>query len=85
MKDNGGQAFPGERMEWVGRVGCETHELRPVGGMTLRDYFAAKALAGGITATGLGGLSAQELSEVLRPFARICYAAADAMIAERAK
>ena len=81
-RDDGGPAFP--TLYLNGSDGAQFQSTD--GGMTLRDYFAAKALAGGITtATGLGGLSAQELSEVLRPFARICYAAADAMIAERAK
>ena len=40
---NGGPAFPSKNR--VFRQGYETNEFEPVGGMTLRDYFAAKALA----------------------------------------
>lgn len=46
------------------------------GGMTLRDYFAAKAMQG-IFANGCTH-SPEEL-------ARVCYVAADAMLEERNK
>jgi hypothetical protein len=41
-QDDGGQAFPGERT--LLRAGYATSEREPVAGMTLRDYFAAKAM-----------------------------------------
>lgn len=40
-KDTGGPAFPTKKR--VYRAGYATNEFEPVGGMTLRDYFAAKA------------------------------------------
>lgn len=46
-------------------------------GMTLRDYFAAKAMV----ATYLNGFAGPDRHER----ARICYEMADAMLAERAK
>jgi hypothetical protein len=45
MKDNGGSAFP----EIVTELNFHTHEYEnthSIGGMTLRDYFAAKAMQG---------------------------------------
>ena len=43
MSNNtGGPAFPTKRR--VQRDGYLTNEYEPVGGMTLRDYFAAKAM-----------------------------------------
>lgn len=49
-----------------------------VGGMSLRDYFAAKALAGMLADTNvkLGG-------DKNRTVATLCYEVADAMIAAR--
>jgi len=82
-KDTGGPAFPihpgaaidGQRVD-------ETQ------GMTLRDYFAAKAMQGYLanawqaeTLDSLGESSAQQMATV----AEISYCMADAMLAERAK
>ena len=77
-KDNGGPAFPirlnpGERYD----SHCITD------GMTLRDYFAAKAMAalistaGGPCVIGLGGCEPATASAA--------YKIADAMLAEREK
>lgn len=47
MKVNtGGPAFPGLNPEFTGisSDGQERYEIQPSGGMTLRDYFAAKAM-----------------------------------------
>ena len=60
---SGGQAFPLAATEYHG----------PQAGMTLRDYFAAKALP----------VFARELSYEF--IAEQAYAMADAMLAERAK
>lgn len=71
-KDNGGPAFP------VTVNGQETY------GMTMRDYFAAKALPGFLSTCerepggAVSSLSAGDL-------ARASYEMADAMLAERAK
>lgn len=83
--NNGGQAFP--------RAGSGSH----VEDMTLRDWFAGQALAGGM-ATDDGGTinsAARELEiepstydcNVHRPLlvAKRLYRYADAMLAERAK
>lgn len=40
-KETGGPAFPSKKR--VYRDGYPTNEFEPVGGMTLRDYFAAHA------------------------------------------
>lgn len=49
--DASGPAFPGDAMEWVGRPGSEIKERMPKPGMTLRDYFAAKAMQGTLAST----------------------------------
>jgi hypothetical protein len=43
IKNTGGPAFPGVEYKQPGGVGASVMTI--VGGMTLRDYFAAKALA----------------------------------------
>jgi hypothetical protein len=65
IKDTSGPAFP-----TAPDIGVLTGDT----GMTLRDYFAAKAMQG-MFATGLGG----ELEE----FATLAYRAADAMMKAR--
>ena len=42
--NTGGPAFPG--VEYKAPIGGGSHMMTIVGGMTLRDYFAAKALSG---------------------------------------
>lgn len=75
-KDNGGPAFP--TMMKVGDI------AKSDGGMTLRDYFAAKALPGFLSTCerepggAVSSLSAEDL-------ARASYEMADAMLLERAK
>jgi len=73
-KKTGGPAFP-QRLDGWNQV--ET-------GMTLRDYFAAKALAGGLEQ---GVRDDMDLAWWRDPedVARRAYAVADAMIAEREK
>ena len=46
-KETGGPAFPG--VEYKAPMGGGTHMMTIVGGMTLRDYFAAKAMQAFIT------------------------------------
>lgn len=72
-KDTGGPAFPLSAIDARGK--------RVEGGMTLRDYFAAKAMA--VVWTGIpddvcSGLALEHLG-------RLSYEMADAMLAERAK
>ena len=62
-KDNGGSAFP------------TTRPFNDDRGMTMRDYFAAKALIGW----------RESSSTTYAQDAEAAYAMADAMLAERAK
>ena len=63
-KDNGGPAFP--------------TEYGAVSGMTLRDYFAAKAMQGMIAAVGYHRGEVDFMAES-------AYDCADALLNERAK
>lgn len=69
-RDSGGPAFP-----WCGDLNeCPTMNL----GMTLRDYFAAKAMQGWTSNPLPNDSSIQDV-------AAWAYRQADAMLAERAK
>ena len=49
--------------------------------LSFRDYVAAHCMAATLTtASGLGQYDAKDLRDILLPAARICYAAADALI-----
>jgi hypothetical protein len=76
----GGPAFPTFEMVTVYSESKQQHVEQPyaLSGMSLRDYFAAKALA---------GCMAQSATSPHTPdtWARVCYQMADAMLAERAK
>lgn len=52
--------------------------------MSLRDYFAAKALQGTIWSGG-SNLPKSEYTNNMKDRARFCYDMADAMLAERDK
>ncbi len=71
-KDGLGPAFPTDNEQ---QVGCNTWHYE---GMSLRDYFAGKALT---TAVGYGELGAWGYDD----FAQHAYAIADAMLKERSK
>lgn len=78
MKDwneQGGAAFPVEGGEFSG--------LHADPGMSLRDFFAAKAL-GGLIANP-DPISGKTVHAVISHIAKTAYAYADAMLAERAK
>ena len=69
--NNGGPAFPASLYKLE-----NGHESSvPHMGMTLRDYFAAKALA--------GMMSDQTIKAMPEDFAESAYLAADAMLAAR--
>ncbi len=72
--NNGGPAFPGEQL--VYRAGYQNSERAPVPGMSLRDYFAAKAIGGALS----GGTFDYSCIE---DEARMAYEIADAMLAAR--
>lgn len=67
--NTGGAAFPFE--------GGENNHIEPSIGMTLRDYFAAKAMEAIIAADGIQYASATEAH------AKWAYEQADAMLAAR--
>ena len=73
IKDNGGPAFP------------ETCGDQIVPGMTLRDYFAAKALQGLIGRVWVDEKTGRVPDNVFDLWAEASYQVADAMLAERAK
>jgi len=77
--NTGGSAFPSLNAEMTGidSDGNERFSVEPSGGMTLRDYFAAKALSN-ISFT-------VKPYDVTREVAENCYKMADAMLAERVK
>jgi len=72
IEDNGGAAFPG-----FNYVSSNVHD-----GMTLRDYFAAKAMQGIISASG-DGEGYVDYKEFA--VAEHSYAMADAMLEARKK
>ena len=71
--NNGGPAFPSEYFD------PQLQRLRAVNGMTLRDYFAAKAMQGILA----GKLPITEEPEPLPLIAKAAYAMADAMLKAR--
>ena len=79
--NTGGPAFPSKRR--IHRAGYVTSELEPVDGMTLRDYFAAKAMnviyARFLTGEGMAGHWTDE------GMAESAYKMADAMLEVRSQ
>lgn len=78
--NNGGSAFPEIKTTSTYTTDINVHS---VGGMTLRDYFAAKAMQSMIGNTDKEG-SSRGINGVSK-FARYAYEYADAMLAERDK
>lgn len=72
---DGGAAFPGEKL--VNVAGYVTKEREPVPGMTLRDYFAAKAMQGLIAGSGVDANYAE------KSVASLAYMMADVMLEAR--
>jgi len=75
-RDNGGQAFPRAGFFGVYKDGSSESE-GSTDGMTLRDYFAAKAMQGLIASNDEG--AGDRLTEI----PGYAYAIADAMLAAR--
>ena len=67
--NNGGAAFPHAVLR-------QNNEVEINNGLTLRDYFAAKAMQGFCAHGGSGPITQQALAE-------FAYQLADAMLAER--
>jgi hypothetical protein len=74
-RDDGGPAFPTVEFEGHGEDRYKVY----LGGMTMRDYFAAKALPWCLEE--LGGNAEDQPPH----YAQAAYQIADAMLAERAK
>ncbi|MFA5820426.1 MAG: hypothetical protein WC854_14265 [Bacteroidales bacterium] len=79
QKDTGGPAFPQTQVDYGN--GPEDPGPFGMGGMTLRDYFAAHALTGLCSAQNANGVWQGDVPEA----AEKAYFLADAMIAERGK
>ena len=77
--NDGGPAFPQEWKHVSSGAVPQKIDFGMQGGMSLRDYFAGRALSGSV---GYGhGTTAEEISA---DTAARCYRYADAMLAERA-
>ncbi len=75
LKEHGGPAFPTHRLQWD--YGSEERELATKhSGMTLRDYFAAKAMQGICAHQDTWGLMDDEI-------VKKAYALADNMLRAR--
>lgn len=75
-KDTGGSAFP-----MLGNIGYDS-EWQIDEGMSMRDYFAAKAMQGFAASPSM--IDSNDL-RAISYVAAASYAMADAMLAERAK
>lgn len=73
-KDTGGQAFPKQQWEYDGHDNVLPYQED---GMTMRDYFAAKAMQGELASGGA--------SNHLDSIASRSYAIADAMLRARGR
>lgn len=82
MREDGGPAFPGYKEDIVLRDERYEDIERPMGGMSLRDYFAGQALAG-MLAKGTDGQFSKP--EGVARAALWSYEYADAMLKERSK
>lgn len=80
-QDNSGPAFPVAYDHQLFQPDTVAEAKRLAGGMTLRDYFAARAL----TMVGAGNSQEDLATWDYRHFAEYAYRMADAMLAERAK
>ena len=84
--NTGGPAFPG--VEYKAPIGGGSHMMTIVGGMTLRDYFAAKAMQGDIASMvdpdgERCGIQMDLADENLERLGRLYYRMASAMLKAR--
>ena len=83
MKNNGGSAFPKTVM--FERDGIDRQDVGPEG-MTLRDYFAAKAMAAILSLPESEINKEREVwTTALEQIATVAFIQADAMLKERDK
>jgi hypothetical protein len=82
-KDTGGPAFPGTQVDGGSdSIGCKDG-IWHFPGMTLRDYFAAKAMQSLIDSNRYSGVIGVNCYE--HTLSSLAYKMADAMLAERNK
>ena len=79
-KNDGGPAFPQIDTETVGSQGEYQDRVYSYGGMTLRDYFAGKAMHGMVASGVTIDIDGEHL---FQKRAATAYAIADAMLAAR--
>ena len=87
-KETGGPAFPQTKQQFQGDHGGGRFVAVSLSdGMTLRDWFAGQALSGWLASYGdqAEHPAANESNEYSERVAKLSYALADAMIAERSK
>ena len=76
-KETGGQAFPRQQWEYDGQNNVLQYQEE---GMTLRDYFAAKAMQGMLSNPGMWDLLNERHAQSV---AKDAYIMADAMLKAR--
>jgi hypothetical protein len=76
-QDNGGSAFPQD--EWS----CDASDYLIAGGMTLRDYFAAKAMQGILSDAEVTRVMASGERSSTEELCSAAYSFADAMLKAR--
>lgn len=81
--DDGGPAFPAVQTRRVGEWGEFQDVVESIGGMTLRDYFAAKAMV--MHGTACMDIPAENSDAWNLHVAQLAYATADAMLRARKK
>jgi hypothetical protein len=87
---DGGPAFPGKHPVTIRNLDNpnEVDELHVLhGGMTLRDYFAARVMQAFLSTPAMlcGAMKGNESHDAAEIVAQAAYEQADAMIAHRAK
>lgn len=93
VKNDGGSAFPGithiEAPQTINHMTPKWSRVKSDGGMSLRDWFAGRALSGLLSdgeTIGIMGKAASEAGKSRVPYmASAAYEIADAMLAERSK
>lgn len=80
--DNGGPAFPEVTTTYVRDGAQDTQYVHSEGGMSLRDYFAAKAMQG-MWASDQPGWHCSGTPDAMQKRAEAAYEMADAMLAAR--
>ena len=85
MENDGGNAFPQVESQRVGSGGEYHTEIYSAGGMTLRDYFAAKAMQSAMVNARLPGLVDRDPAAMraIASVSDISYMVADAMLKAR--